>query len=327
MSPILTPLFAVLAMMVLGSIVQKLKLLPPDTDMVLNQYVYYVAFPAIMLIALAQTPIEEILQWGFIAGYSLAMLITYLLVVLVSHITNKGRADLAALRALNSTFGNTAFIGIPLLSMLFPGQQTALTAAAIASLLSVIVFALVLVIIELYQEKDKGDDTQYNKQSPLLIIALSLIKNPVVIGSSIGVLLSALKFELFEPLSIMLKQIGMTSSPCALFAIGMVLAKASGSQESFSEKSSVLNQIAELSWINLAKLFIQPALAYILLSAFGIEGDYLIMGVLLASLPTAASVYLLAERYQIKVMISAQAIMLGTVLSILTLPLIEQFLH
>jgi hypothetical protein len=325
MSPILTPLFAVLAMMLLGSLVQKLRLLPPDTDMVLNQYVYYVAFPAIMLIALAQTPIDEILQWGFIAGYSLAMLITYLLVILVSYITNKGRADLAALRALNSTFGNTAFIGIPLLSMLFPGEQTALTAAAIASLLSVIVFALVLVVIELYQEKSSGK--QEYKQSPLVIVALSLIKNPVVIGSAIGVLLSALKFELFEPISIMLRQIGMTSSPCALFAIGMVLAKASGSQESYNEKSSVLNQIAELSWINVAKLFIQPALAYILLSAFGIEGDYFVMGVLLASLPTAASVYLLAERYQIKVMISAQAIMLGTVLSIVTLPLIERFLH
>lgn len=325
MSPILTPLFAVLAMMLLGSLVQKLKLLPPDTDVVLNQYVYYVAFPAIMLIALAQTPIDEILQWGFIAGYSLAMLITYLLVILVSHITNKGRADLAALRALNSTFGNTAFIGIPLLSMLFPGEQAALTAAAIASLLSVIVFALVLVVIELYQEK--SNEKQEYKQSPLLIVALSLIKNPVVIGSAIGVLLSALKFELFEPLSIMLRQIGMTSSPCALFAIGMVLAKASGSQESYNEKSSVLNQVAELSWINFAKLFIQPALAYILLSAFGIEGDYFIMGVLLASLPTAASVYLLAERYQIKVMISAQAIMLGTVLSILTLPLIDNLLH
>ena len=325
MSPILTPLFAVLAMMLLGSLVQKLKLLPPDTDVVLNQYVYYVAFPAIMLIALAQTPIDEILQWGFIAGYSLAMIITYLLVILVSHITNKGRADLAALRALNSTFGNTAFIGIPLLSMLFPGEQTALTAAAIASLLSVIVFALVLVVIELYQEKSSGK--QEYKQSPLLIIALSLIKNPVVIGSAIGVLLSALKFELFEPISIMLRQIGMTSSPCALFAIGMVLAKASGSQESYNEKSSVFNQVAELSWINFAKLFIQPALAYILLSAFGIEGDYFVMGVLLASLPTAASVYLLAERYQIKVMISAQAIMLGTILSIVTLPLIEMFLH
>ncbi len=325
MSPILTPLFAVLAMMLLGSLVQKLRLLPPDTDMVLNQYVYYVAFPAIMLIALAQTPIDEILQWGFIAGYSLAMLITYLLVILVSYITNKGRADLAALRALNSTFGNTAFIGIPLLSMLFPGEQTALTAAAIASLLSVIVFALVLVVIELYQEKSSGK--QEYKQSPLVIVALSLIKNPVVIGSAIGVLLSALKFELFEPISIMLRQIGMTSSPCALFAIGMVLAKASGNQESYNEKSSVLNQIAELSWINVAKLFIQPALAYILLSAFGIEGDYFVMGVLLASLPTAASVYLLAERYQIKVMISAQAIMLGTVLSIVTLPLIERFLH
>lgn len=325
MSPILTPLFAVLAMMLLGSLVQKLKILPIDTDLVLNQYVYYVAFPAIMLIALAETPIHEILQWGFIAGYSLAMLLTYLLVVLVSHITNKGRADLAALRALNTTFGNTAFIGIPLLSMLFPEQQSALTAAAIASLLSVIVFALVLVSIELYQEK--GDKKREKKQSPLLIISLSLIQNPVVIGSAIGVFLSAIEFKLFEPLSIMLRDIGMTSSPCALFAIGMVLVKASGNHETGHQKPKWLDLIAELSWINLAKLFIQPALAYILLSAFGIEGDYFIMGVLLAALPTAASVYLLAERYQVKVMVSAQAIMLGTLLSIVTLPLIQSFLH
>jgi len=317
MSPILTPLFSVLGIMLLGSLTQRLRVLPVETDQVLNQYVYYIAFPAIMLFALAQTPIEEILQWGFIAGYSLAMLLTYLLVAVISLFTSKKRSDIAAVRALNTTFGNTAFIGIPLLSMMFPGQQSAFAAAAIASLLSVVVFAIVLVTLELYQGE--------KKQSPLITIAQSLLQNPIVIGSAIGVTLSALQIQMFDAISMMIKQIGMSSSPCALFAIGMVLTKARAtSQQGHINK---INQLIELSGINLCKLIIQPFLAYILLSAFSIEGDYLIMGVILASLPTAASVYLLAQRYQVKAQISALAIMLGTLFSILTLPVIEALMR
>lgn len=318
MSPILTPLFSVLGIMLLGSLTQRLKVLPSDTDQVLNQYVYYIAFPAIMLFALAQTPIEEILQWGFIAGYSIAMLLTYLLVAITSLLINKNRSDIAAVRALNTTFGNTAFIGIPLLSMMFPDKQSAFAAAAIASLLSVVVFAIVLVTLELYQGE--------KKQSPLLTIAQSLLQNPIVIGSGIGVLLSALQIQMFDAISMMVKQIGMSSSPCALFAIGMVLAKARATNQHQHQHTNKINQLMELSWINLCKLIIQPFLAYILLSAFSIEGDYLIMGVILASLPTAASVYLLAQRYHVKAQISALAIVLGTLFSILTLPIIETLL-
>ncbi len=316
MSPILTPLFSVLGIMLLGSLTQRLRVLPVETDQVLNQYVYYIAFPAIMLFALAQTPIEEILQWGFIAGYSIAMLLTYLLVAAISLFTNKNRSDIAAVRALNTTFGNTAFIGIPLLSMMFPDQQSAFAAAAIASLLSVVVFAIVLVTLELYQGE--------KKQPPLLTITQSLLQNPIVIGSGIGVILSALQIQMFDAVSMMIKQIGMSSSPCALFAIGMVLAKARTTAQ--HEHTDKINLLMELSWINLCKLIIQPFLAYILLSAFSIEGDYLIMGVILASLPTAASVYLLAHRYQVKAQISALAIVLGTLFSILTLPIIESLL-
>ncbi|WP_299793688.1 AEC family transporter [uncultured Shewanella sp.] len=317
MSPILAPLFSVLGIMLLGAVIQKLKILPSETDQVLNQYVYYIAFPAIMLFALAQTPIEEILQWGFIAGYSIAMLITYLLVTFISLKINKARSDIAAVRALNTTFGNTAFIGIPLLAMIFPAQQSAFAAAAIASLLSVVVFAIVLVTLELY----RGEKTQ----PPLITVTQSLLQNPIVIGSAIGITLSALQIELFNAISIMIKQIGMSSSPCALFAIGMVLAKARDSAK--SPRSNPMGRFAELGWINLCKLLIQPMLAYILLSAFSIEGDYLIMGVILASLPTAASVYLLAQRYQVQAQVSAQAIVAGTLLSILTLPVIDALLR
>lgn len=318
MSSILTPLIAVCAIMLLGSIVQKLRVLPADTDVILNQFVYYVAFPAILLIVLAETQIEDIAQWGFIAGFSLAMIITYALVICLSLWQAPKQQAIAAMRALNSTFGNTAFIGIPLMSLLFPGNKMALVAAAIASLLSVIMFAFALVSIEL------ASRSKQSNQPAILIMVNALGKNPIVLGSAIGITLSASQISLPDSLSLMLHQVGNTSSPCALFAIGMVLVKALRQQTGSNLFTAGL--ITELNVINLLKLIIQPLIAFGLLTALGVETQWLIMGVILASLPTAASVYLLADRYQVHANVSAQTILYGTLMTFITLPIIESLL-
>lgn len=311
---ILTPLFAVFGIMLLGTVVQKLRLLPVETDQVLNQYVYYIAFPAILLIALAQQPIGEILQWGFIAGYSAAMVIIYLICLGISLIAQPKKHAIAAIRALNATFGNTAFIGIPLLIILFPQQQSALVAAAIASLLSVLMFAVALVSLEL------ATNTQ-RQQHAALIMLIAVGKNPIVIGCLIGVGISASGIKLPSGLAMMIQQIGNTSSPCALFAVGMVLAKAMRYQKD-SSLFSVANFV-ELSLINLFKLAVQPALAFVMLKCFGVSGDYLVMGVILSALPTAASVYLLAQRYNTQASTSAQGILFGTLVTFFSLPILE----
>ncbi|MCL1140163.1 AEC family transporter [Shewanella pneumatophori] len=316
MPAILTPLIAVFCIMLLGTLVQKSKLLPAETDQVLNQYVYYIAFPAIMLITLAQTPIQDILHWGYILGYSLAMLSCYFLSYFASRIITPAQSACATMRALNATFGNTAFIGIPLMAMLFPTEQIALAAAAIASLLSVCMFAIALVSLEMNVSRGKGSAPK--------IILLALGKNPIVVASLIGIGLSSLSINLPESLALMIRQLGMTSSPCALFAIGMVLAKSGQYQR--SSRFININQAAEISTINLVKLIIQPALTYVLMQWLNVEPQLIAMGVILAALPTAASVYLLAQRYQTQVITSAQGILLGTLLTFVSLPLLERFL-
>lgn len=312
---ILTPLFAVFGIMLLGTLVQKLRFLPVETDQVLNQYVYYIAFPAVLLIALAQQPIEEILQWGFIAGYSAAMLMIYLICVGISLLFNPKQHAIAAVRALNATFGNTAFIGIPLLVIIFPEQQSALVAAAIASLLSVLMFAVALVSLEL-------TTNTHRQHHAVVIMCLAVVKNPIVIGCFIGIGISALGITLPSGVAMMIQQIGNTSSPCALFAVGMVLAKAMRYQK--DSKVFSLTNLIELSLINLFKLILQPALVFFMLKSVGVSGDYLVMGVILSALPTAASVYLLAQRYNTQASTSAQGILFGTIVTFFSLPILEQ---
>ncbi len=312
MTGIITPLISVFGIMLAGSLVQKSKILPDGTDAALNQYVYYIAFPAIMMIVLARTSFEEIFQWHFIVGFSVAMMLTYLLVLLISGCFRAGQG-IGAIRALNATFGNTAFIGIPMMMIVYPGNQLALAAAAIASLLSVVMFAVALVSLELARDTE-------NKAHPLLIIVEALAKNPIVIGSALGVAVSASGMALPDGIEMMISQIGATSSPCALFAIGMVLAKATRVRGATRLPGPW--QLAELFGINACKLLLQPLLAYLLLKAMGISGTNLQMGVILAALPTAASVYLLAQRYDTKAGVSAQGILVGTLITFISLPLI-----
>lgn len=316
MPAILTPLLAVFGIMLLGTLVQKAKLLPTETDQVLNQYVYYIAFPAIMLITLAQTPINDILHWGYIAGFSVAMLMSYVVTFIVSLLFNPQQTAIATMRALNATFGNTAFIGIPLMAMIFPGEQIALAAAAIASLLSVLIFAVALVSLEMINKTQQS--------SAAKIISLALVKNPIVVGSLLGIAISAIGITLPDSFALMIRQLGMTSSPCALFAIGMVLAK-SGQYQTSPQFISA-KQAFDISSINLIKLVAQPGFTYILMLSLNVEAQLIAMGVILAALPTAASVYLLAQRYQTQVITSAQGILLGTIITFITLPLLERFL-
>ncbi|WP_144210348.1 AEC family transporter [Shewanella donghaensis] len=317
MPSILTPLIAVFGIMLLGFIVQKLKVLPHDTDFTINEYVYYVAFPAILFIALAETDIHEILQWGFIFAFGLAMIATYFITVVISSIFDKKQPALAAIRGLSTSFGNTAFIGIPLMMMLYPGNNHAITAAAIASLLSVTMFAFALVSMELALNKTQ-------KSHPALIMLNALIKNPIVIGCLLGVIASALTIPVPESISMMFRLIGNTSSPCALFAIGMVLAKA---MHGGTEPEVVRHNIViEMSVLNVLKLVIHPLLAYWLLTYFEVEQQLLVMGVILAALPTAASVYLLAQRYQTYALSSAKCILISTIATFISLPIIEKLL-
>ena len=315
MPAVLTPLLAVFGIMLIGTLVQKTKLLPFETDQVLNQYVYYIAFPAIMLITLAQTPISDILHWGYIAGFSAAMLMSYAITLVMSLLVNPTKKAVATMRALNATFGNTAFIGMPLMAILFPGNQMALAAAAIASLLSVIIFATALVSLEVINN---------NQTSAVKVVTLALIKNPIVVGSFIGISLSALAITLPDSLALMIKQLGMTSSPCALFAIGMVLAKSG--QHQTSKQLINYQQLSDISAVNMIKLFIQPFITYLLMTSLQVEPQLISMGVMLAALPTAASVYLLAQRYQTQVITSAQGILFGTLVTFISLPLLEAFL-
>ncbi|MCP4119943.1 MAG: AEC family transporter [Desulfobacteraceae bacterium] len=297
----LVPLFATMG---LGFAAGKRALLPQNTATVLNTFVFRFTLPCLIFGALAGSPAREILQWNFMAGFTFAMLGAYLIMFIVSCFSFRSHFTEAGLRSASASFPNTAYLGFPILLSIFDGNPHAVIAVTLASLLPTVVLVLAIGKLE-FHRAEKGK----HPLCTFMTVFFSLMKTPVIGASLGGFLFSVLGLGLPKALGIFCHDFGMASVPCALFAMGMVIGR-----------SGLSISPADLFSVNLVKMVVQPILAALFLLAFHVSGDWLIMGVLLSGLPTAMVAYMVAKDYGIYEAGSSAAILVSTLLCILTIP-------
>ena len=133
-----------------------------------------------------------------------------------------------------------------------------------------------------------------------------------MLAAAAGLSVSALGLELSRSIATFFDLMGAAAGPCALFATGL-----------FMVGRSPASGAAEVGWLVALKLLVQPlatwVLAYHLLEMAPV---WAASAVILAALPTGASVFVIAQRYGIYVQRSTAAIMASTVLSVVTLSLV-----
>ncbi|MCX7271839.1 MAG: AEC family transporter, partial [Burkholderiales bacterium] len=104
---------------------------------------------------------------------------------------------------------------------------------------------------------------------------------------------------------------GAAAGPCALFAIGASL----GDRPIRVDRSIV--------GLMLIKLVVHPVLAGVLLyGVFGADHRAAANGVLAASLPAASNTFIIAQRYRVPSQEISAAILVGTVVSLISVSLV-----
>ncbi len=297
----LVPLFATMGF---GFLAGKRALLPKASATVLNTFVYRFTLPCLIFGSLAGSPAREILQWNYMAGFTLAMLGAYLIMFIVSCCSFRSHFTEGGLRSTAASFPNTAYLGFPILLSIFKGNPHAAIAVTLATLLPTAVLVLAIGKLE-FHRAEKGQ----HPFRTFMTVFFSLMRTPIIGASFGGIFFSVLGLGLPSALVIFCHDFGMASVPCALFAMGMVIGK-SGLSVSF----------ADLLSVNLVKMVVQPILAAFFLLAFHVSGDWLIMGILLSGLPSAMVAYMVATDYGIYEAGSSAAILVSTLLCILTIP-------
>ena len=275
----------------------------PDTALGwMNFFIVYVSLPALFYRILAQTPLEKLGQIDFILSTSLATFWAFATSFAIGMAIRRGNIAESAIAGLAGGYGNIGYMG-PGLALATLGPQAAVPVALIFCFDNIIVFTLTPFLMALSQPK----------RMSVPEIAFEVLKrvagNPLIIASALGVASAALHFQPPIALDRLMQFLQNAAAPCALFALGVTVA---------------LRPLKKMPWeippLALVKLVLHPVILFLLLSLFGpFDQVWVDTALLMAALPPALNVFVFARQYDAWVEQASSAVLVGTLLSVVTL--------
>lgn len=294
----------VFALILVGWLARKLKILGETALTELNRFVVYLALPALLFDIIANAMWADLAQPAFISAFSIGMMVVFSLTLFVQLRRTRHLAD-AAIDALNAGYANTGFIGFPLV-IVFLGHE-ALAPTLIATILTVsVLFGIAIIIIE------TGLQGEVKRRIIFTRVAKSLIKNPLLVSPAIAICIPLSGLTVPDSINVFLKLLGGAASPCALIALGLFLAGQSDKRTN--------NDNFTVTLLVVLKLLIQPALTWwFATKVFHLPLLLVHTAVLLAALPTGTGPFMLAEFYRREASTTSKCVLVSTVLSMFTL--------
>ncbi|MGA1319117.1 MAG: AEC family transporter, partial [Rubrivivax sp.] len=275
------------ALVLCGYLAARQKVLPESAIPGLNGFVLYFALPCMLFRFGASMPVADLLSPVLIGLWLVSALVMVGFTVVATRGPRVHLKD-AAFGALVAAFPNTGFMGVPLLVALL---GPAAAGPAISTIL-VDIFITSSLCIGLAQAHDASGQGARQAVARALRGALG---NPLPWAIAVGAVSSASGLVLWVPVDAVVKMLADAASPVALFTIGAVLWRA-GQHAHARTPPSLYLPIAAV------KLVVHPLLVLALAAASAalgapISGLQILVLTLVAALPSASNVSLLAERY------------------------------
>ncbi|MGE4555854.1 MAG: AEC family transporter [Desulfovibrionaceae bacterium] len=303
------PVFLIIAF---GALLDLSRLLPKQAGSIIGTYVLYVALPLLLLRTMAGASLDEVMRGGFWIGMIAAQLAIYGLGYFGELFLDRRGHGPAAVTALSCSCSNMAFIGLPVIMSVLPGNHEALVATGFAMVSSVVVTAPCQMQLEFLKYAGDQDKGFWPK------LAHATLHNPFVVATVLGLLLGLTRTRLWAPLDGAAEMVGATAAPCMLLALGLDLRDKV--RAAFSRKQGV--GVARLVLVNTVRLVVSPLLAWGLLAWLGVAGVWLAVGVITSGAGSALLTYVVAEVYQQLPEDTALIAVVSNILSLFTLSIL-----
>jgi predicted permease len=299
LDPVLGAAFPVFALVGCGVLAGRFRLINPGSSEALNRFVYAFALPALLFIAVYRGSLDDLLGSGwFVLGVILATLGTALAGFALSRFAWRASPGESVMRALNASFANTGYLGIPLVTVAY-GDHAGLPAALATVATNIVSFAVAIVCLELLANPRGGGVAR---------ALAGVARSPLIWPIALAILVVAFGIKIPLPVERFASLLAAAAGPCALFAIGLFVSQLS------------IREGFRASWpTSVLKLVLHPvlmaALAYYLLP---IDAYWARVAVVCASLPLGATAFVLAQRYQLLEAETSTGAVLSTAASVIT---------
>ncbi len=290
------PIFVVMALGFLGA---RRGLFPPAFIEPASRLAYWLAIPALILRAVANSPWQEAFQPTAALASVATLLLSWLLAMaLSSRLFPKtgGPQPSRASWVQVSLHGNQAFIGLAV--VFYALGQAGLNAAALVAAVVIIAqnFLSVLSLTRLGSGRSSGKSAW-----------ASLLMNPIILASALGLVFPLAGLAMPQLVDRTLGILGGMGLPLALLIIGAKLSE-----------GRLGGNWLQHSLLATMKLMVHPALGFILLSLAGVGDPARAVTVILLAAPTATISVIMAGQLGGDAHLASEGVTLTHALSAIT---------
>ena len=295
----LAPVFGII---LLGYLCGKANVLGEGAFEVLNRFVITITLPVLTFLSIARMPPQSLLVPAMPIAVVGGALIAYAIGFLVESRLGRKMAE-ANIAALCACFSNTGFIGLPIAVLTF-GKAAIAPVAVTMLLYSAVIFTLSVVVSEVAAHRERG------ALHGLRVAGRAVMRNPLILLSSLGMAWSLLRLPLGGPMDTLLSTLAQATAACALTAIGMFI--------SLPRRTARPGPIARAVVLKLA---IHPLItAGLVFTVAPLPPLWAAVAVLMAAMPCGATSFVLAGKAGAWAQeLSAWTVTLTTVLAAITL--------
>ncbi len=279
----------------------KVKALPETGLAWMNFFLLYVSLPALLFGIMSKTPFAELNNPPFLIATTVGTASAFVIAMLVGRLMGRLSLREATLAGLSGSYGNIGYMG-PGLALAVLGDKAAAPTALIFCCDSIFLFSIVPLLIALTGERRSLLQT-------VGTVVNQIVSNPLIMAACLGALVAALHIPLPVALNNTLQFLQNAAAPVALFVLGVTVA---------------LRPFGRMPWevpgIIGVKLLVHPLIVFALMLLLGpFTPEWAATAVLMASLPPALNVFVIARQYDTWVEPASVAVLIGTFVSVVTL--------
>ncbi|TDX74504.1 hypothetical protein EDF35_3997 [Rathayibacter sp. PhB151] len=295
MEGVLTGFAIIGTVIAVGYLIARFGLVPPEGRAVLTRIAFFVTTPALLFTVLARADVSVLFS-SFLLVSLITVAIVAVLYLVASRLFFRRPVPETVIGTAASSYVNANNIGLPVAIYVLGDPQW----VAPTLLLQLLLLAPTILTVL---------DVSTSGRASVTGILTQPLRNPMIIASALGLVVSVTGVQLPAPLLEPFSIIGNASIPLVLMAFGMSLR----GQRPLEPGPGRI----EVAVASLLKTLVMPATAYLLgRFAFALDAEHLFAVTVTAALPTAQNIFNFASRYNRGVAVARDTALVTTVTAV-----------
>ncbi|MTH97150.1 AEC family transporter [Roseibium sp. RKSG952] len=301
MQEVIALAFPFFGLIFLGFAAGKIGKLPESGLAWMNFFVIYVALPALFFRLLSETPLEVLTDLSFVTATTFTTYTVFAIAFCIGVLATNGSIPESTVLGIAGAYSNIGYMG-PGLTLAVLGEEATVPTALIFCFDNTLIFILAPLMMAI------GGTEKQPFLKTVAGIFTKVFTHPFILATLLGIAAAAIDFKPPQAIDTLLLYLSNAAAPCALFAMGVGVAL-----------RPVGRMPIELPAVLIVKLIVHPVLVFLLLSwVGGFEPIWVATAVLMACLPPATNVFVIAQQYGTYVQRASSFVLIGTIVSVFT---------